>query len=87
MENGYEILWTDHALSELDSTYEYLKANFTKRELSNLSEEIENVTYLISINPYLFQESEMKKGVRKAVVMKFFLPLLVFSPTNYFAHS
>jgi plasmid stabilization system protein ParE len=71
MGNGYKILWTDHALSELESTYQYLEANFTERELSNLSKEIENVTYLISINPYLFQESEFKKGVRKAVVMKF----------------
>ncbi len=71
MENGYEILWTDHALDELNSTFEYLNENFTVRELINLSKEIENVTYLISKNPFLFQESNIKKGVRKAVIMKF----------------
>ena len=71
MGNGYKILWTDHALNELESTFEYLETNFTERELINLSEEIENVTYLISQNPKLFQESDYKKDVRKAVVMKF----------------
>lgn len=71
MVNGYEIRWTDHALDELNSIYEYLIVNFTDRELRNLAVEIEHVTYLISINPYLFQESEIKKGVRKAVILKF----------------
>jgi hypothetical protein len=32
MESGYKILWTDHALSELSKTYNYLEANFTQRE-------------------------------------------------------
>jgi plasmid stabilization system protein ParE len=71
MVNGYEIRWTDHALDELNSIYEYLIVNFTERELRNLAVEIEHLTYLISINPYLFQESEIKKGVRKAVILKF----------------
>lgn len=71
MKNGYKILWTDHALEELKWTIEYLEINFTKKELSKLSKEIENVIYLISKNPKLFQESTIKKGVRKAVILKF----------------
>jgi hypothetical protein len=51
MANGFKILWTDNALEELKATYEYLESNFTKKEISKLSREIDNIVYLISINP------------------------------------
>jgi plasmid stabilization system protein ParE len=35
MESGYKILWTDHALKELDKTYDYLKTHFTEREMKS----------------------------------------------------
>ena len=71
MESGYKILWTDHALFELESTLQYIESNFSKKELRNISKQIDSIIYLISINPYLFQESENKKGVRKAVILKY----------------
>jgi len=71
MENGYKVLWTDNALIELTSTYEYLENNFTDKELNKLSKEIEKVTFLISKNPLLFPEAEEMKGIRRAVVLKF----------------
>lgn len=33
MKSGYKILWTDHALSELENTVIYLEENWTEREL------------------------------------------------------
>lgn len=71
MESGYEIIWTDNALEELASTYQYLESNFPEKVLFNLSHEIEKVSYLISRNPHLFAESEEKKGIRKAVIEKY----------------
>lgn len=71
MESGYKIFWTDNALQELKETYDYLETNFTIKELQKLSREIDNVTYLISLNPKLFQESDLKKNVRKAVILKY----------------
>lgn len=70
MESGYKILWTEHALSELSNTYNYLEANFTQRELKKLSIEIDKKLKLISLNPSLFPISESKK-VRRVVVLKF----------------
>lgn len=70
MESGYKILWTNHALTELTSTYEYLEKNFTQRELNKLSQEIERVLELISKNPNLFPLSE-SQGIRKVIVKKF----------------
>lgn len=33
MKSGYEILWTDHALFELNEIYEYLEEKFTTKEV------------------------------------------------------
>jgi plasmid stabilization system protein ParE len=71
MENGYKIFWTDNALNELIANYEYLEINFTHKELNRLAKEIEKITTLISINPNLFSESELQKGIRKVVIEKY----------------
>lgn len=60
MGNGYKILWTEHALKELATTYEYLEANFSSKELEKLSIAIDNTLKLISRNPHLLQASKAK---------------------------
>jgi len=69
MKNGYKIEWTDNALSELKTIFEYLEKNWTEKELKKLSNEIERTINLISSNPKLFPISE-EKNVRRAVVKK-----------------
>jgi len=64
-------LWTEHALSELKDTLEYLKEKWTERELSNFSKELDHTIELISKNPELFQVSKTKKNVRRAVVARY----------------
>tara|TARA_R100000935_G_C2815848_1_gene157283 strand:- start:835 stop:1137 length:303 start_codon:yes stop_codon:yes gene_type:complete len=71
MKSGYKILWTDHALSELENTIAYLEENWTERELKNFSQELDHTIELISKNPELFQISKKKKNVRRAVVARF----------------
>ena len=70
MANGYKILWTDFALSELENTIEYLEKNWTERELHNLAIEIEETLNLLSHNPNLFQKSDTKNEIRRVVVAK-----------------
>lgn len=70
MRNGYKILWTDHALSELAQTILYLEQNFSDKEIQKLAQKIENTIELISHNPNLFPKSE-KKNVHKAVILKY----------------
>ncbi|SIT98897.1 hypothetical protein SAMN05660493_03299 [Epilithonimonas bovis DSM 19482] len=50
MENGYEILWTDLALEELDETVKYLEREFSQNEIDNLGNEIERIISIISHN-------------------------------------
>lgn len=71
MKNGHKILWTDHALKELQDTFEYLQEHWSDKELKNLANNLEKTLNLISNNPNLFQSSEYKKDIRRAVVMKF----------------
>jgi plasmid stabilization system protein ParE len=71
MESGYKIFWTDNALNELENTFEYLETNFTYIELNFLAKEIDKIVSLISMNPKLFPESEIKIGIRKVVVAKY----------------
>lgn len=70
MTNGYKILWTDFALSELKNTIEYLQENWTNRELKNLALEIEKTVNLLSHEPNLFQASDIKNGIRRVIVAK-----------------
>ena len=70
MEKGFEILWTDLALEELSETVEYLKREFSQKEIDNLGDEIERITSIISQNPNIFPNSD-RLQTRKAVILKF----------------
>lgn len=70
MKNGFKILWTDHALSELETTFEYLAQNWTSKEITRLVLKIEHIVELISKNPEMYQVSEKGKDIRQAVIMK-----------------
>ncbi len=70
MTNGFSILWTDHALSELKDTIAFLETNWTEKELRNLAKEIEKTIDLLSRNPLLFQSSDLNLAVRRVVVAK-----------------
>ena len=69
MKNGYKVFWTDFALKELETTIEYLEENWTEKELHNLALKLEEILSLISQNPNLFQSSEIKKNIRRVVVL------------------
>ena len=70
MTNGYRILWTDFALTELEKTLEYLQENWTEKELRNLAAKLDETVALLSQNPTLFQVSEIKKEIRRVVILK-----------------
>lgn len=70
MKSGYEIVWSNRALKELEHTIEYLENNFTNKELRKLSLEIERNLNIISKNPLIFSKTETL-GIRKVVIAKF----------------
>ena len=70
MKSGYKILWTDHAISELKETIEYLENNWTEKELRRFAAKLDHTIELISKMPEIFPESIENKHIRKAVVEK-----------------
>ena len=71
MKSGYKVFWTDHAISELKETIEYLRKNWTERELNNFSAKLDHTIELISKTPEIFPSSFEKIEIRKAVVEKY----------------
>ncbi|HCA58572.1 MAG TPA: hypothetical protein DEP46_11370 [Blastocatellia bacterium] len=56
MRSGYRILWTDHALDELERTIEYLQLNFSDAEISRLAKAIESTIRNVANNPLMYPE-------------------------------
>lgn len=69
MKSGYRILWTDNVLKELEKTITFLEENWTEKELQSLANSLEKTLNLISHNPYLFQSSDFKPEIRRAVIL------------------
>lgn len=65
MKSGYNILWTDHAIRELEETITYLNKNWTEKEIKHLAIKIEETLELIALNPNLFQSSDIKKMLKE----------------------
>jgi len=54
MKSSYKILWTDHAISELKETIEYLETNWTEKELRKFTAKLDHTIELISKMPEIF---------------------------------
>ena len=70
MKSGYNVLWTDHALAELETTIKYLENNWSESDLKNFARKLDDTIVLISQSPTLFPQSNIKKGVHRAIVAK-----------------
>lgn len=70
MKNGYKVIWTDNALSELKETFKYLERNFSEKKLQKLAKKIEFISKLVSDNPLLFPKSDFK-NTHRFVILKF----------------
>lgn len=68
---GYNVYWTEHALNELNLTFDYLENTFSIDVLTNLAQEIEIVIWLITQFPFLFPEVPNLNGIRRVVVLKY----------------
>ena len=69
MKNGFRIRQTDNALKELEETFTFLETNWTEKELRKLSNTLDKTLNLISQNPYIFQSSDFKKDIKRAVIL------------------
>lgn len=71
MKSGYKLFWTPRADRELDEVISYLEENWTDKEIQNLALKLDDVLEIIANNPYVFQVSDLRLDVRRAVVAKY----------------
>jgi len=70
MKSGYKILWTEHALKELDNAFNYVEANFSVKEVKRLAQKVESTIELIARNPKIFSRSD-KRDIYKVTILKY----------------
>lgn len=64
-----KIRWSKEAKSTFENVLDYLKGNWTDKEIEKFVSKTNSVLTVISSQPYLFKASAHKK-VRKAVINK-----------------
>ena len=70
MDSDYKILWTDEAIRNLETILDYLKCNWTQKEIDKFKKKLGRQIELIEKNPRLFPASRYKSRLRKAVLSK-----------------
>ena len=86
MENGYKVLWTDHALSELKQTVEFLDTNWTEKELEKFASKLDHTIEIISKSPEIFPVYIEQKKVRRAVLDNYRIKENVIEIVSLFAN-
>jgi plasmid stabilization system protein ParE len=65
-----KFVWTAQAIKGFNKVVEYLEANWTKKEILNLENKIQQVINQINLNPEQFPKSGKKESLHKAIVDK-----------------
>ncbi len=66
----YKIFWTEEALKNLDEIMEYLRVNWSQKEIDNFKIKLSKQIKLIQRFPGMFPVSTYNPRLRKAVLSK-----------------
>lgn len=66
---AYEVVWLPKAAKRYDEIIEWLRENWSDKEITNFIVRTKDVLELISTNPALYKRSE-KENVHEAIVTK-----------------
>jgi plasmid stabilization system protein ParE len=70
MKSGLKIRWTEEATKNLESIIEYLKTNWTSKEVKKFFQKLEKQLLLLSIFPEAYPLSLKKKKIHRCVLTK-----------------
>jgi plasmid stabilization system protein ParE len=66
----YKVLWTDMAHKTINSIIEYLRDEWTEREVNNFLDELDRTIQAIEVYPKLFKSSAKRKNIHLALINK-----------------
>lgn len=70
MADRLSVIWTTRAVSDLDNIIEYLKMNWSDREIVNFNNKLNKAISLISSRPKIFRSTLRRKNLRRCVLSK-----------------
>ena len=68
MKNTYKLIWSDEALNNLRGIIDYFENRWTERQIKKFAQLLDKQLKLIEDNPYLFSQTVISDGLRKAVL-------------------
>jgi len=66
-----KIRWTPAAKHSYMNILSYLEESWSEREILKFIDDVDKLIRLISTNPEMFQESKIKKNIRKGYISKY----------------
>jgi plasmid stabilization system protein ParE len=70
MANQPEVRWSSRAIRDLDKIIEYLRTNWTEKEVKNFSDKLNKAIGLISKRPKLFRLTSFRNNLRRCVLSR-----------------
>lgn len=70
MPNGFEVVWSPRAKTDLENKLRWLEENWSEKEIRQFVKALDERIELICQNPDLFPKTRKKSGIHKSV-MKF----------------
>ena len=68
--SSYKILWTDYAFETVNAIVDYLRKDWSEREVNLFLDEIDRTVNAIRAFPKLFKASSKRKNVHLALIDK-----------------
>jgi len=68
MRSGYKLFWSNRALDDLQNILDYLRENWTQKEIKKFAQKLEKRINLIQQNPRLFPRTSKRVDVRRSVL-------------------
>ena len=67
---NYQVHWSNQAIKTVNGVINYLREEWTEKEVDDFLNKVDDVVSMIEINPELFRASAKKKHVHLAVIKR-----------------
>ncbi len=67
---SYNALWTNRAIKTVDDVIEYLRGEWSEKEVDSFLDKVDDIVATIEINPKLFRASAKKPHIHLAIIKR-----------------
>jgi plasmid stabilization system protein ParE len=67
---SYKVYWTKEASITANKIVQYLRAEWTEKEVDSFLDKVDEIIEVIAINPRLFRASSKRQNIHLAIIKK-----------------